>query len=149
MASAHDEIRRLIYAYAERLDAGDFAAVGRLFAAARYGAGEGPLGLSGADVERLHGELVILYEDGTPRTKHVTTNVAIELDAAGRGARAHSYYVVLQQVPGGPLQPIVSGRYEDRFELADGRWRFAARRIHVDLVGDLSRHLRTIPAGVR
>lgn len=146
MSPARDEIAALIFAYAERLDAGDFAAVGELFAHARYGAGEAR-SLSGPEVARLHEEIVIRYEDGTPRTKHVTTNLQIEVDEAAGTARARSTYVVLQQVPGGPLGPIVAGRYRDRFERADGRWRFAERHIDVDLVGDLSRHLRRVPRG--
>jgi DNA-binding PadR family transcriptional regulator len=41
------------------------------------------------------------------------------------------------------LQPIAAGRYHDQFEWRAQRWRFAERRVHVDLVGDVSRHLRT------
>ena len=147
--SARDQISALIFRYAERIDAGDFDALGELFRHARYGAGDGPLALSGDQVARINRELVILYEDGTPRTRHVTTNLVIEVDEASGTAAARSTYVVFQQAPGRPLEPIVSGRYHDRFERADGRWRFAERRIHVDLVGDLSRHLRALPREVR
>jgi hypothetical protein len=52
-----------------------------------------------------------------------------------------SYYRV-QAADGMPLQAIIAGRYHDRFELADGTWRFADRFIFVDLVGELSKHLR-------
>ena len=58
---------------------------------------------------------VIVYEDGTPRTKHVT-NIAIEVDAEAGTASARSYFTVLQALPDLPLQIIVSGRYLDRFE---------------------------------
>lgn len=37
---------------------------------------------------------------------------------------------------------VASGRYRDRFECCDGQWRFAERRVLVDLAGDVSRHLR-------
>ena len=148
MTSARDQIAHLLFEYAERIDAGDFDGVGKLFAHARYGAGDGPLSLSGADVARLNRELVILYEDGTPRTKHVTSNVVIDMDEARGRASARSYFSVLQQVPGGALAPIVAGRYRDSFERGpDGRWRFTERRIFVDLVGDVSRHLRGAPLG--
>ena len=149
MGGARDEIATLIFRYAERIDAGDLDALAELFRHARYGAGDGPLVLTGEQVARINRELIILYEDGTPRTRHVTTNLVIEVDEAAGTAAARSYYVVFQQAPGTPLEPIVSGRYHDRFERADGRWRFAERRIHVDLVGDLSRHLRTLPREVR
>ena len=41
-----------------------------------------------------------------------------------------------------PLQPIIAGRYSDRFERVDGVWRFSERIIHPELYGDLSHHLR-------
>ena len=59
-----------------------------------------------------------------------------------RTGLARSYFVVLQQTPELPLQPIVSGRYRDRFERVDGVWRFAERRVRTDHMGDLSAHLR-------
>jgi 3-phenylpropionate/cinnamic acid dioxygenase small subunit len=148
VSEAHRQIRALIHRYAELLDAGDLAAVGRLFDHARYGSGDGPLGLDGPGVARMQQEIIILYEDGTPRTKHVTSNVTIEVDEEAGRARSRAYYTVFQQAPGHALEPIVAGRYHDRFERADGAWRFSERRIFVDLVGDLSRHLRSVPPGV-
>jgi hypothetical protein len=49
---------------------------------------------------------------------------------------------VSRALPGMALQPIVSGRYHDRFERRVGQWRFAERRVRVDPVGDVSHHLR-------
>jgi hypothetical protein len=72
----------------------------------------------------------------------VITNLGIEVDEAGGTAVARSYFTALQALPDLPLQPIVSGRYYDRFERRDGQWRFVERRVGTDLVGDLSRHLR-------
>jgi hypothetical protein len=40
-----------------------------------------------------------------------------------------------------PLQPIVTGRYHDRFERVAGEWRFAQRHMIVDHVGDVREHL--------
>jgi SnoaL-like domain len=94
-------------------------------------------------VRALYEATTMRYEDGTPRTKHVTTNVVVEIDDAGEEATARSYFTVLQAVPGHlALQPIVAGRYRDRFERAEGRWRFTGRHMLVDLVGDVSQHLR-------
>lgn len=148
MDDAHRQITALVHRYAELLDAGDFPGVGRLFDHARYGSGDGVLGLDGRGVTRMQQKIIIVYDDGTPRTKHVTTNLTIEADEEQCRARSRSYYTVFQQVPGRPLEPIVAGRYHDRFECVDGAWRFSERRIYVDLVGDLSRHLRTVPEGV-
>ena len=84
----------------------------------------------------------MLHADGTPRTKHVTTNPIIEVDEDAGTAICRSYYTVLQQTEESPLQTIVAGRYHDRFERVDGRWRFSYRDLTlIDMVGDVSRHL--------
>jgi hypothetical protein len=59
----------------------------------------------------------------------------------GGMAMSRSYRTALQALPDLALQPIVSGRYYDRFERRDGQWRFVDRRVRTDLVGDVSRHL--------
>jgi hypothetical protein len=88
---------------------------------------------------------VIVYDDGTPRTKHVTTNLAIEIDEEAGTAVSRAYFTALQALPELAPQRIVSGRYHDRFERREGLWRFVERRVRTDLVGDLSRHLRSSP----
>jgi SnoaL-like domain len=85
---------------------------------------------------------VILDEDGSPCPKHVLTNVTIELEDRRR-ASARSHFTVLQARPDLPLQPIIAGRYDDRFERVDGTWSFSALMISPDLLGDLSRHMHT------
>jgi 3-phenylpropionate/cinnamic acid dioxygenase small subunit len=141
--SDRDAISTLLYRYAELIDTGDFAGVAELFRHARLRVGPGPEGLIDAEAMRqVFEQTVIRYDDGTPRTKHVTTNVIVEVGDDALTATARSYYTVLQQVDG-PLQPIVAGRYHDRFERADGQWRFVERDYTLmDLVGDVSRHLR-------
>jgi 3-phenylpropionate/cinnamic acid dioxygenase small subunit len=141
MTSDEQAIRNLLFEYAERIDRGDITGMARLFEHASYRAGEQPPITDWRAVEQLNRRLVILYDDGTPKTQHVTTNVRIELEAGG-GASARSRFTVLQGVPGAPLQVIVAGRFHDRFERSGGVWRFAARHIFMDLIGDLSRHLR-------
>jgi len=138
-------IENLIAEYAELVDAGDFAALGALFAHGVFG-GEGNAVVRGREaVENIFRAMVRVYEDGTPRTKHVTTNIRIDVDEASGTAVSHSYVTVFQALPDLPLQPIVAGRYRDVFELRDGVWRFAERRFTTDLVGDVSRHLRPGP----
>ena len=83
---------------------------------------------------------VILY-DGRPSTKHVITNVSVVSDGSDV-ATARSYFTVLQATPDLPLQPIIAGSYHDEFARVDGAWRFSDRLIIVDLVGDLSQHMR-------
>jgi 3-phenylpropionate/cinnamic acid dioxygenase small subunit len=98
--------------------------------------------VSGRDaIEKMLRDNVIVYDDRTPRTKHITTNLAIEVDEEGGTAMSRSYFTALQALPDLALQPIVSGRYYDRFERRNGQWRFVERRVRTDLVGDVSRHL--------
>jgi 3-phenylpropionate/cinnamic acid dioxygenase small subunit len=143
--SSYRAIESLIATYAELVDDGDFAAVGLLLADATFAGSAGAV--SGRDaIEKMLRDNVIVYDDGTPRTKHVTTNLAIEVDEEGGKAVSRSYFTVLQALPDLALQPLVSGRYHDRFERRDGRWRFVERRVRTDLVGDVTRHLRRSPS---
>ncbi len=137
-----EAIRALIHRYAELLDEGDLDTVAALFEHASWGSPGRGEPLRGATAVRAGYDGVILYEDGTPCTKHVITNVTIELEDSQR-ASARSYFTVLQARPDFPLQPIIAGRYDDRFERVGGTWSFSARMILPDLLGDLSRHMRT------
>jgi 3-phenylpropionate/cinnamic acid dioxygenase small subunit len=135
------QIENLIYTYAERIDAGDLAGVAELFRHGRLEAAPGVV-IEGVDqVRRLYDGSTRLYDDGTPRTRHVTTNVAVEVDDPALRATAHAYYTVFQQTDTLPLQPIIAGSYRDSFHRVDDRWWFDTRRIIVALTGDLSHHL--------
>jgi ketosteroid isomerase-like protein len=136
-----DEICQLIYTYAERIDAGDFAGVGHLLGDATLTFEGYDLVVTGPDaIEALYASTTRRFDDGTPKTKHVMTNVIVEVD--GDHATSRSYYTVLQSVPGElALQPVIAGRYRDAFVNDGGRWRFSAMHVIVDLVGDLRAHL--------
>lgn len=145
---ARDAIARLVYGYADAVDGGDLEAAARLFGLATYRAvvGGDTTSVRGTDaVLGLLRSMVIIHDDGTPSTKHVTTNLVIDLGADGRTATSRSYFTVLQARPDLPLQVIIAGRYHDAFRLEGGTWRFEDRLIHSDLIGDLSRHLRRSP----
>ncbi len=138
---AETQIANLLYRYAECIDTGDLAGAAALFEHARIRVGPEDT----IDAARLLGiwkSLIVLHADGTPRTKHVTTNPIIEIDEDAGIATCRSYYTVLQQTEQLPLQTIVAGRYHDRFERVDGQWRFSYRDLTlIDMVGDVSRHL--------
>jgi 3-phenylpropionate/cinnamic acid dioxygenase small subunit len=140
---AQTAIAHLVYTYAERIDAGDFEGVADLFAAGMITVeGTDTVRAGRADVLEMYRLSTRIYEDsGTPKTKHVTTNLVIEVDDAAGTARARSYFTVLQATPELPLQPVIAGRYHDRFERPEGPWRFAQRHMICDLFGDLGHHL--------
>ena len=134
-------IERLMFSYAERLDAGDLEGVGALFEHATYGVkGLEPLRGSAAVLAAMR-EMVRIHEDGTPRTKHVTTNISCDFNAAGTAAEVRSYFTVLQATDELPLQAILAGRYQDQFEKVDGAWRFRSRLLLIDLAGETGQHL--------
>jgi 3-phenylpropionate/cinnamic acid dioxygenase small subunit len=144
VGAARAEIAALLFRYADAVDAGDFANAAELFAHATFRAavGDGVHTRAGAEEVRDQFERLVITYDGTPATKHLTTNVVIEVDDEGGTATCRSYFTVLQARPDFPLQPIVAGRYHDRFERVDGTWRFVDRLVLTDLVGDTGRHLR-------
>jgi hypothetical protein len=143
MEDARAAVTNLIYTYAERIDLGDFDGLADLFANAEITAEGGAAWKGREKILALYVDGTRRYPDtGTPKTKHVTTNLLIEVDEDAGTATCRAYYTVFQAVPGSiALSPIIAGRYRDRFERVGGTWRFAARHMLVDLIGDLSQHL--------
>lgn len=128
----------MVHRYCELFDTGDFDTFARQFEhGVWYKAAPGAAG-----VLAFIDEHVLLY-DGLPRTKHVTSNLVVDVDAERRSATASAYVTVYQALPDFPLQPIFMGRYKDRFERVEGTWRWKERRVIGDLRGDTSRHTRT------
>jgi len=140
--SANSEILSLMNQYCYAIDTGDFKAFARLFEHAEWIA-------EGKKYDRNAPSNIILYSDGTPRTKHTTSNITLEIDDVEGTAKGRSYVTVFQQTTELPLQPIFSGDYYDEFERVDGQWRFRKREIRNSLIGDMSAHLKnpseTIP----
>jgi ketosteroid isomerase-like protein len=141
--TASETITKLIYTYAERIDAGDFAGVADVFAHATLtfeGFGDAVTGRDA--VEALYTRTTRRYGDGTPRTKHVMTNVMVDVTDDGETASSRSYFTVLQAVPGElALQPVIAGRYRHTYTRTDGHWEVATMHITIDLVGDLGHHM--------
>jgi len=142
MEPDHVAVLNLLHRYAELVDLGDFAGVGRLLDDAVVTV-EGVPGeqRGGATIQAVLEGWTRRYADGTPRTTHVLTNPIVEVDAEAGTASIRSKYTVFQQVDDLALQPIIAGRYHDRFARSDDGWRFVARHLYTDLTGDLSRHL--------
>lgn len=139
-------IRNLLFEYAERLDGGDLTGMAQLFEHASFGFENVPDPVVYHGAQELldnFSSYIAIYENGTPRTKHVITNVAITFRGDDR-AEVRSYLIVFQQCDDFPLQAIVGGRYHDEVEKVDGTWRFAKRVFFLDLAGDNSHHTPTV-----
>jgi hypothetical protein len=136
-------INRLLMLFAERIDSADFAGAAALFENGSYSLRRGDVTVmsftGAAETEAGFSRSARRYPDGTLRTKHVITNVIIELD--GDTATSRCYCTVFQATDELPLQPIAAGRYEDRFGKVDGKWRFAERVFVSHLSGDVSAHV--------
>jgi hypothetical protein len=136
------EITNLLYRFNELIDSGDLASAAGLFehAQLKLVASDELQGYEAALA--LLQRVVILYPDGTPKTKHIVTNPIIEIDEIAGTAASRSQYTVFQATDELPLQVIAAGRYHDLFEYVDGKWRFTYRDYTLfDLRGDTSQHL--------
>lgn len=135
-------IQALVHSYPQLLDSGDLQGLGALFAHAtvHFEGRDDPVVNDPAEVTRMFADFVRLY-DGVPRTRHMICNLIVEPDGPGLAVATSSVFV-LQDAPGVPLQPIITGDYRDRFEKVGGTWRFAERFITNDLFGNLSAHGR-------
>ena len=132
-------VSALVVEYAQRLDAGDLDGVARLFAHGTVRTSRGTE-LVGPEVRRMY-DPVVIYADGTPRTKHVLGNLDVVVDSVAGTANSRCTFTVLQAAPGRPLQPVLAGRYHDSFARVDGVWDYVERMILADLWGDLSHHM--------
>jgi hypothetical protein len=138
-----EAVTKLLYTYAERIDAGDFDGIGELLQHATLTfEGYSDTVTSRDSITRLYERSTRRYDDGTPLSKHVITNVMVDVGEEAHTARSRSYFTVLQAVAGAlALQPVIAGRYRHGYERVDDAWRVTSMHVVIDLVGDLSHHM--------
>lgn len=141
--NASREIENLLYRYAELIDRGDLEGVAQLFCRGEIVSTAYNTRHAGYhEVLELYQKSCRIYPDcGTPKTRHLTTNVIIDIAEDGNEGSARACFTVLQAAANLPLQPIIAGRYEDCFRLGPEGWEFARREMFIDLMGDCSAHL--------
>lgn len=143
--SAQDifEIQNLLSEYCWLVDSGDFEGVGQLLKHADVFY-DGKPGFS-KSVEGYLATMrpIMKYEDGTPKTMHLSLNPQITIDEGGETASARSYVVVTQGITG-QFQPqiIWMDRKYDRFAKIDGKWEYVYRNNCTHAMGDVSSHIR-------
>jgi len=140
--SSRDELLHLINQYSFTIDSGDLEGFASLF---EHGVWciEGMHTFTGKqEVLDYLSSSVIIYDDGTPRTRHLTTNVDLTIDEESKKANSQCYVTVMQQTETLPLQPIFTGHYFDQFECVDEKWRYVNRTVSSPLMGDLAGHVR-------
>lgn len=135
MSSDVAQITALVHSYGALLDRGDVDGVAGLFESSTWrGDPNGPTLRGSAEVRPVYEQLPAAL--GNLRTRHLLTNLTVEVDEGGATASSHCYWTVLQNTtPGAAIDITLAGQYTDRFEKADGTWRFADRLITTDLFG--------------
>ncbi len=148
------EIQHLIYKYAELIDSGNYEGIGELFSYGRITT-EDPNKRGKADPEnpgfrgakeilKMYQDSTRIYPDGTPKSKHIVTNLIVDVSPDDQSGSARSYYTVLQKTVELALQPVITGRYIDSFsriKADSNKWHFLERIMIMDQIGDLSQHL--------
>ena len=105
-----DTITRMIYRYCELFDSADFDGFAKQFEHGSLNGRE----IGSASLRQWIDDHIVLY-DGSPRTKHLTTNLVVDVDESSGTATARSYVTLVQSVPGRELAVIGSADYHDRF----------------------------------
>ena len=132
------DITALMTKYCDLIDCGDLDGCAALFAKGSWGI-VGDMAKGAAEVGAQL-ENVTLY-DGKPNTRHLISNVSINIEPSGLTATAKSCITVMQHVPNDfGWQAIFIGTYRDTFAKDGSAWFFGERAITPDLIGDMSRH---------
>ena len=136
-------IARLLFTYAERLDAGDLEGMAALFEHATFRS-VGPDGIAvmtgSAEIHAGFAGSVKMH-DGIPATQHVTTNLMVDEAPDGQTATAHAVFTVLQSTSTLPLQIVCAGTYVDQFARGADGWHFTDRLVHIRHIANVSEHL--------
>lgn len=147
---ARHAIEDAIFAYAEAIDSGRIEDLIGLLADCSLILPDGNSLEGGAAIAARYRDLIIFYDEdgrqlprgattGTPRTRHVITNLRFRFASDARAAEVTSYLTVYQNLDG--VNTLVAGgRYVDRFELTISGWRTKAKSIFIEQGGDMSRH---------
>lgn len=142
--NAGEQILHLINDYCFKIDTGDIEGFAGLFEHGEWAVeGAAPIAGKQRHLEAL--SHLRIYADGTPRTRHVTSNVDLTIAEDGLSAKGQCYVTVFQRTDEFPLQVIFSGHYFDEFQCVGGAWRFRKRLIRYPLYGDMTAHLKVPP----
>lgn len=129
--SDEEEVRGLLQSYADRLDAGDLDGLTALFAHATWRSSARSEVLAGSHQVRPVYARLLASTAGTPTT-HRLTEVRVEVEPGADVATSTCRWTVLEEQEGSPPTATLTGRYTDRLERVEGRWRFADRLIELD-----------------
>lgn len=134
MSEDHERIYYLTAKYSHFVDYREFEKLGELLADASFRLTWGAEGIETGEIIGRR-EIEGFYADHLASrrpSRHVITNIAIDLDGDGQGAEVHSYLTSVGHPPE-PPSVLLSGHYEDRFEKIDGDWRYVRKYCVMEL----------------
>lgn len=142
----YHQIGKLISRYSQCADPGEFDEIAELYRhCVLYMPGNLVIDVPREGVGRYldwYKRIVRIYPDsGTPKTRRLVGTIIVDDDGADR-AKSEWNVVCFQAVEGFPLQAVAAGTLYDKYEKVAGQWRLVERREDVELVGDLSHHIR-------
>ena len=124
------QIRKVLIAYGEYLDARDYAGYASLFAhdgvwTGGFGSATGP-----AQIQAMLEENLGKAEPGfiNKSSFHLMTTMNVEVD--GDTATARSRYLFFTKTADDKPAPSLAGRYVDEFVREDGKWKIRHRTTH-------------------
>jgi len=86
--------------------------------------------------------VIRVYPDsGTPKTRRIVGTIIIDDDGVDR-AKSEWNVVCFQATKDLPLQAIAAATLYDKYEKVEEQWRLVERREDLELIGDLSHHVR-------
>lgn len=149
---ARTVLEERMYRYCEAIDNADLETLGNIFAAGALINQDGTETRGPKAITELFSSMIIFYDENgnevpyanqacSPRTRHVTTNIIMEFDNNVEIAKTRSYFTVYQTINADNVI-IAGGRYHDRFERDPYGWHLIERRILIDNLGDMSKHLK-------
>jgi len=90
----------------------------------------------------MYRSIIKIYPDtGTPKTQHLVSNIIVMPEANDSHASIAANFTVMQQLPNGKIECIISGEYTSKFQKIENQWYFEEHRMQQRFSGDLSHHL--------
>lgn len=138
------KISTTVHRYCHAFDSGDFATFAGLFERGRWFMV--PEAGSRA-VDAWTRDHVILY-DGRPRTRHQITNLVVDVDDTAHEAAFSCYVDIWMCLAGERPVLLAQARFYGTFRRHLDDWWWHEHVMEADHTGDLSRHIRDLPAAV-
>src|SRR5687767_2700968 len=123
--SGFEAVHNLLARYAECVDTADLDGLGVIFERAVFTHEGGTREYRGQEIHELFRKWIHVFDDGSPHTRHVITNILVDVDEDAGTAHARSYCTLVIPSTGGNASPrvVATGSYRDEFRrFEDGWW---------------------------